>query len=259
MFKSNELERVVAVMKITVFNGSPKAERGNTHWMVTEFLKGAKEAGAEVENIFLAGKEIHPCKACYSCWMKTPGKCATRDDMEELFQKVISSDVLGFATPLYVDNVTGMMKNFMDRLIPLADPHFETDQNGESRHLRKHEKPRKFAVISSCGFPEQSHFQVLRVLFKRIARNLSGELVAEIYRGGGGVLEDRKLFPLPPHLESYAKLLQTAGKEVVLNSKLSEETKALLEKPPIPTPNFAEDYRREANKLFDERLKKLGR
>jgi multimeric flavodoxin WrbA len=164
--------------------------------------------------------------------------------------------VLVFATPLYVDNVTGPMKTFMDRLIPLADPHFETDENGETRHSRKHEKPRKFAVISSCGFPEQSHFQVLRVLFKRIARNLSGELVAEIYRGGAGVLEDRKLSPLPPYLESYSKLLQTAGKEVVLNSKLSEETKALLEKPMFPMPKFAEDYRKEANELFDERLSK---
>jgi multimeric flavodoxin WrbA len=246
-------------MKITVFNGSPKAERGNTHWMVTEFLKGAKEAGAEAENIFLASKEIHPCKACYSCWLKTPGKCATKDDMEELFQKIIFSDVLVFATPLYVDNVTGPMKNFMDRLIPLADPHFETDENWESRHSRKHEKPRKFAIISSCGFPEQSHFQVLRILFKRIARNLSGELVAEIYRGGAGVLEDRKLSPLPPYLESYGKLLQTAGKEVVLNSQLSEETKVLLEKSLVPIPNFAEEYRKRANKMFNERLKELGR
>jgi multimeric flavodoxin WrbA len=245
-------------MKITIFNGSPRAERGNTHLMVAEFLKGAKEAGAEVENIFLTGKEINPCKACYSCWMDTSGKCTTQDDMDELFQTVVSSDVLGFATPLYVDNVTGLMKNFMDRLIPLADPHFEKDENGESRHLRKYDKPTKIIAISSCGFPEQSHFQVLRVLFRRIARNLSCELTAEIYRGGGGILQSREP-SLQPFLESYKQLLRTAGKEVVLNSKLSEDTMVQLEKPLIPMLNFAEEYRKRANKMVDERLAKLDK
>ncbi len=245
-------------MKITIFNGSPRAERGNTHFMVTEFAKGAQEAGAEVENIFLAGKEIKPCNACYACWMETPGECTTQDDMEGLFQKVISSDVLGFATPLYVDNVSGLMKNFMDRLIPLADPHFARDENGESRHPRKYDKPNQIIVISSCGFPEQSHFQVLRVLFRRMARNFSAKLAAEIYRGGGGILQSHDP-SFQPYLESYKQLLQTAGKEVVLNSNLSEDTMAQLEKPLIPMPNFVDEYRKRANKMFDERLAKLDR
>jgi multimeric flavodoxin WrbA len=242
-------------MKITIFNGSPKAERGNTHVMVEAFLQGAKEAGAEVENVFLAQKQITPCNGCYACWMKTPGQCAFQDDMDELLQKVISSDILGFATPLYVDNVTGLMKNFMDRLIPIADPHFEKDENGESRHLRKYDKPTKIIAISSCGFPEQSHFQVLRVLFRRIARNLSCELIAEIYRGGGGILQSHDP-SLQPFLENYKRLLQTAGKEVVAGSKLSDDTIAQLEKPLIPMPNFADEYIKRANQMCDERLSK---
>lgn len=245
-------------MKITIFNGSPKAVAGNTHVMVREFLKGAQETGAEVENVFLAEKEIAPCNGCFACWMDTPGQCVYQDDMDELLQKVISSHILGFATPLYVDNVTGLMKNFMDRLIPIGDPHFEKDENGECRHLRRYDKPTKIIAISNCGFPEQSHFQVLRVLFRRIARNISCELIAEIYRGGGAILRS----PIPafqPALESYKHLLQTAGKEIVLNSKLTEDTLAQLEKPLIPMPNFADEYMKRANQRFDERLPKLDK
>jgi len=142
---------------------------------VEAFLAGAREAGAETENVFLAKKKIAPCIACYACWMKTPGKCTQRDDMDELLDKVIASDVVVFATPVYVDNVTGIMKDFMDRLIAIGDPHWERDENGECRHLMRNPKPAKIVVISNCGFPQQSHFQVIRLYYRRVARNIHAD------------------------------------------------------------------------------------
>ena len=168
-------------MKITVFNGSPRGKRSITNMIVNEFIEGAKKASAEVENIFLVDKKIECCRGCFTCWVKTPGKCVINDDMEKLISKFVSSNIVVFATPLYVDNVSGIMKNFMDRLIPILDPHSEID-NCEHRHLLRIKKMPKFAVISNSGFPEQSHFQVLRLLFNRINRNLQTEIVAEIYR-----------------------------------------------------------------------------
>jgi multimeric flavodoxin WrbA len=242
-------------MKITAFNGSPKVERGNTHVMVEAFFAGAREAGAETENVFLAKRKIHPCTACNACWMKTPGRCSQRDDMDGLLAAVIASDVLVFATPVYVDNVTGLMKNFMDRLIPIGDPHWEKDENGEMRHVARHEKPRKIAVISNCGFPQRSHFQVLQLLFRRVARNLSAEVIAEIYREAGSLLT----IPNPDlrePVENYKALLRQAGREVVESSKLSPETIAAIERPLLPSENFADEYMRLANERCDRILSK---
>jgi multimeric flavodoxin WrbA len=219
-------------MKITIFNGSPRAESGNTNIMVQEFAAGAREAGAEVENTFLVNKEIKHCLGCFKCWTATPGKCVIKDDMEGILPKFALSDIIVFATPLYVDNVSGIMKNFMDRLIPLGDPHFEKDENGECRHLKTIEKVPKFVVISNCGFPEQSHFQVLKLLFRRIARNFNSELIAEIYRGEGEILRNHPLV-IKPFVWMYKRLLRKAGREVVKSMKLSPETMSELEKPII--------------------------
>ena len=240
-------------MKITVFNGSPKAGRGNTHVIVEAFLQGAREAGAEVENIFLAKKDIKFCRGCYACWVKTPGKCIHNDDMAALLPKVISSDIMVFATPVYVDNVTAIMKNFMDRLIPLGDPHFEKDEHGECCHIERHKKRLKFVIISNCGFPEQSHFQVLHLFFSRVARNLHAEVIAEIYRGAGALLtsSDSTLQPL---IEKYKHFVKRAGKEVTEQFKLSEDTRAQLEQPLIPGDNYVDEYIRLGNKMWDKLL-----
>lgn len=245
-------------MRITIFNGSPHKAQGNTHIMVEAFTTGAREAGAEVEHIFLADKEIKPCTGCLDCWLQTPGSCSYRDAMDELLPKIVASDVVGFATPLYVDNVSGIMKNFMDRMIPIVDPHMEPDEQGETRHVRIHEKPRYVLAISNCGFPEQSHFEVLRVLFRRVARNMDCRLLAEIYRGGGPLLSaaDPNLLPF---VEQYKVLLHKAGKEAVTNLGLSHDTVERLEQPLLPITDYPQVYRQRTNQRFDQRLEGLDK
>ncbi|MEW6201115.1 MAG: flavodoxin family protein, partial [bacterium] len=232
-----------------IFNGSPKGEKGNTSVMAEFFIKGVEEAGAQVEYILLAKKEIRHCRGCLHCWIKTPGRCVIKDDMRELIDTYMASDIVAIATPLYVDNVSGMTKVFMDRLIPIVDPHFEDDGNGETRHIKGDREYPKMMVISSCGFPEQSQFQVLRLLFRRIARNMKGDLIAEIYRSQGNLLTiDHEM--LKPIVDGYKKLLVKAGKEIVKNLKLSDETVAELDKPMIPR----EMYITGANEHWDRSL-----
>ena len=65
--------------------------------------------------------------------MESPGDCLVDDDMKELMLKFINSDLVIMATPVNVDNVTAIMKMFLERLIPFSDHHFEYDENGETR------------------------------------------------------------------------------------------------------------------------------
>ncbi len=236
-------------MKITVFNGSPRGKKGTTNVMVEEFLAGASEAGAEVETIFLVDKEINYCLGCVTCWVKTPGKCVQKDGMEALIGKFMGSDVSVLATPLHIDNVSGIMKNFLDRLFPIRMPHFELDSHGETRHVSRYEHYPKLMMISSCGYPEQSQFQVIRLWLKRFSRNFNMEVVGEIYRSWGWLLKSKDA-QLEPKIAAYRNLLKKAGREVVENLKLSEETTTQLEEPILPK----EMHLEISNKRWDQAI-----
>ena len=236
-------------MKITVFNGSPRGKKGTTNVIVEEFLTGASEANAEVENIFLVDKEIKYCLGCVACWVKTPGQCVHNDDMGRLIDSFMCSDISIFATPIHIDNVSGILKNFIDRLILTRMPYFEIHTDGESRHLNRYEQQPKIMMISSCGYPEQSQFQVIRLWLKRFSRNFDMEVVGEIYRSWGWLLRARDE-ELKPKIEAYKTLLKEAGREFVEHLTLSEETTTRLEKPILPVERHLEI----SNKKWDQAL-----
>jgi hypothetical protein len=169
------------------------------------------------------------------------------DDAEMILNRMAEAELLIFATPLYVDNVSGVMKLLMDRMISKGNPSIEIDKNGETRHVVKQSKLTKIGVISNCGFPEQDQFQVLRLLFKRIARNMNVELAVDICRGEGALLtaEDTQLKLI---VDQYKKLVEKAGNEAVTLGKITQETLIELEKPLIPYGVY--------NKAVNERIMK---
>lgn len=100
-------------------SGSPRVN-GNTEILLSEALKAAAMDGAETELISLAGKEIKPCDACFSC--RKTGECRIKDDFKEIFQKMVKADGLILASPVYFGSATPKIKALIDRasLISMA-------------------------------------------------------------------------------------------------------------------------------------------
>ncbi len=92
--------------------GSPRLG-GNTDSLVDEVLAGAEEAGASTEKVILNKLNIKPCQACNVCY-KT-GKCAQKDDMADLLDKMLQSDLWILGTPIYWWGPTAQFKAFLDR------------------------------------------------------------------------------------------------------------------------------------------------
>ena len=101
---------------VLIISTSPR-KGGNSDMLATEFAKGAKEAGNEVDVVNLAGKKIEFCRGCLSC-VKTQ-KCVIDDDAAEVRDKMLSADVIVWATPIYYYCISGQMKTMIDRGNPL--------------------------------------------------------------------------------------------------------------------------------------------
>lgn len=101
--------------KVLILSGSPR-KGGNSDILCDEFARGAQEAGNEVEKIRVASKKIHPCSACYYC-RDHGGACVHKDDMAEVLQKMIDSDVLVLASPVYFYSIDAQLKAVIDRTV----------------------------------------------------------------------------------------------------------------------------------------------
>jgi putative NADPH-quinone reductase/putative sterol carrier protein len=216
-------------MKILVVNGSPRGAKGNTEVLVEAFLEGAREAGAEAETVYLNEKKINHCIGCFACWVKTPGVCVHKDDMPELLDKIVDADVLVAATPLYVYTVSGLMKDFMDRVIPLVQPFIDIT-NGVSSHPARHPKSalRKWMLISNCGFPEPAHFSGLKETFRSLTNRRPGALAGMICCAGGAMLRTPGF---EDGLAWYLDAVRRAGREVVAQGVVSDETQSITDRP----------------------------
>jgi multimeric flavodoxin WrbA len=122
-------------MKILAVSFSPR-KNGNTVAMLEKALAGAAGEGAEVDLYSVAGKNIQPCDGCWGC-MKA-GKCHIKDDVPELFDKMLAADGLIMGTPVYFWGMTAQAKTVIDRTISLYRP---------ERSLAN----KVCGVVASCG------------------------------------------------------------------------------------------------------------
>lgn len=97
-------------MKIIVLNGSPR--KGNTLTAINAFAEGAK-AKHEVEIVDTYQLNVSPCMGCGACECRKG--CVAKDDSNSIVDKIVASDVIVFATPVYWWGMTAQMKMVIDK------------------------------------------------------------------------------------------------------------------------------------------------
>ncbi len=92
--------------------GSPRIT-GNTDLLLDEALKGAQSQGTEVEKIIVDRLKIAPCREYYGCLRD--GNCIIRDDMDNIYPKLLEADRIIVASPIFFYGLTAQVKALIDR------------------------------------------------------------------------------------------------------------------------------------------------
>jgi multimeric flavodoxin WrbA len=106
---------------ILILKGSPR-EKGNSAILADRAAAGAKEAGAQVESIYLHGLDIRPCDGCDLC---DAGECIIEDDMQPLYPKLAAADAILLASPIYWFTFNAQLKLCIDRWYGFQGHHWK--------------------------------------------------------------------------------------------------------------------------------------
>lgn len=123
-------------MNIIAFNGSPRKNR-NTAALLEHALKGAASEGAQTELIHLYEHDYKGCTSCFACKLKggkSYGRCAVKDGLTPLLEKIEKTDAMIIGSPIFFGDVTGEVRSFLERLL---FPYLVYDENYSSLFTRR--------------------------------------------------------------------------------------------------------------------------
>lgn len=158
-------------MKVIVINGSPR-KNFNTATLLKKAMEGAEQSGAELQYENLYEYDFTGCRSCFACKLKgnkTNGICAIRDGIRPLLEQCLQADALLFGSPIYYDNITGMMRSFLERLwYPLDTNKF--DDNRQPVKVLTRTIPVGFIYTMNC--PEWLREQIYTPMFSSMENRM---------------------------------------------------------------------------------------
>ena len=144
-------------MKILVLNGSPKREKSDTMHITRAFLEGMQAASPQdIYIIDVIDKHIEYCTGCFAC-KRNGGTCIHDDDMRDILNEILESDLLLISFPLYCYGMPAPLKALLDRTMPLSSMAMRKvgdryEHVGQANFSRLH-----YMMICGCGFPNSKH------------------------------------------------------------------------------------------------------
>ena len=163
-------------MKITILQGSAR-KKGNTARVLSWAEQELVLMGHEVDIIRLASQRLNGCLGCAKC-KETPDKvgCIQKDDVPEILGKMVSSQVVVFASPVYFWGVTAQLKAVIDRTYSLYTNYHQPD------HASLVAGQRQALILTGAG-PYENNAEGIFEAFRRMQNPHKAVNAGELFIG----------------------------------------------------------------------------
>src|SRR6056297_3283632 len=131
--------------------------------VITEYENNSASADYTLD---LAKAEIKDCIGCWSCWWKTPGRCAF-SDLDEFYHQYVTADKAVYVSKVTCGFVSGALKTLFDRMIPLYLP-YTTYKTGESMHVPRYDSYPDIEFYFEDNFDSSSGRQIFVDYINRV-------------------------------------------------------------------------------------------
>jgi multimeric flavodoxin WrbA len=160
-------------MKAVFLKGSPAAGQDPlSNRAAAAVMAILKAKGWGVKAFALASMAIKPCRGCFSCWVKTPGRCVIEDDDQEVILRAwAETDLIAFLTPITFGGYAPELKKALDRIIPVLLPFF-ISVRGETHHPQRYPRQRRLLAIGTQKQEDADSESIFRHLVERNALNM---------------------------------------------------------------------------------------
>ncbi len=227
--------------KVVAINGSPRLEKGTTHLVLTPFLDGMKDAGAQVELFYANRLDVEPCTGEFHCWYEKPGECYIHDDMQDLYPKLRAAETVVLATPVYIP-LPGEMQNVINRLVAVVEPVLETREGRTRARFREDVNIQRFVLLCTSGWWEKENcdtvVRIAQELAEKTGVGFAGALLrphAFLMREGGELTADGR---------AVQEAARKAGYELVKDGAMKPETLERVSRPLISEEELRQRYNR---------------
>jgi multimeric flavodoxin WrbA len=183
-------------MKAVFLKGSPAGGQDPLSNRAAAAVMAVLNArGWQTKAFALAGMDIRPCRGCFSCWVRTPGACAIRDDDQEpILRAWAEANLIAVLTPITFGGYAPELKKALDRILPVLLPFF-IRINGESHHPQRYPLRRRLLAVGTQKRDDADGEGSFRRLVQRNALNMGDiEASTHVFSGDTALAEiERKL------------------------------------------------------------------